>query len=77
MWISGLATYAGLWQWLIALAGVVCIVLIMVGSTKRLERKQAERYGDMPDFRRYVQTVPVLIPFVPVYSLQKVRVYLE
>ena len=77
VWLSGLTAYTGLWQWLIALIGVLCIVLIMVGSTKRLERKQAERYGDMPEFPRYVQTVPVLIPFVPVYTLQNVRVYLE
>jgi steroid 5-alpha reductase family enzyme len=77
VWISGLAAYAGLWQWLMALIGVVCIVLIMLGSTKRLERKQSERYGDQLEFQRYTQTVPILIPFVPVYTLQNVRVYLE
>jgi steroid 5-alpha reductase family enzyme len=61
----------------LALVGWVCIVLIMMGSTKRLEHAQDKRYGEQPAYHEYVRTVPVLFPWVPVYSLKGVRVYLE
>ncbi len=61
----------------IALIGWACLVLIMLGSTKRLERTQGERYGHLPEYREYTQSVPVLFPWVPVYTLQGVKVYLE
>jgi steroid 5-alpha reductase family enzyme len=61
----------------LALVGWVCIVLIMMGSTKRLEHAQDKRYGERPAYQEYVRTVPVLFPWVPVYSLKGVRVYLE
>ena len=65
------------WQVLVALFGWVCIVLIMMGSTKRLEKTQKARYGEDPDFQEYIKTVPVLFPWLPIYSLEKVKVYLE
>jgi len=52
-------------------------VLIMMGSTKRLEGKQEERYGDREDYQRFIKKVPVLFPLLPIYSLKSVRVYLE
>lgn len=73
----GAASYASLGQWAMAASGLVCIVLIMMGSTKRLEHKQDARYGASADYQRYVSTVPVLFPLVPLYSLKNVRVYLE
>jgi hypothetical protein len=48
----------------------------MLGSTKRLEAQQDERYGDRLEYQTYVQTVPILIPFIPVYSFRTMRVYL-
>ena len=65
------------WQWVLVLLGWICILLIMMGSTKRLEKKQKERYGKDPLFDLYSKNVPVLFPWVPIYSLEKVRVYLE
>ena len=29
------------------------------------------------EYQEYIRTVPVLFPFIPVYSLKKVRVFLE
>ena len=49
----------------------------MMGSTKRLEKQQDGRYGQQPAYQEYVRSVPVLFPFVPIYSLKNVRVYLE
>lgn len=65
------------WSHLVAsAAGFVCIQLIMVGSTKRLEHEQDERYGDREDYRRYVRSVPVLFPWLPIYSMKNARIYL-
>lgn len=74
---AGLSAYGHWAHWLSAGTGLVCIVLIMMGSTKRLEHKQDTRYGERPEYQAYVRQVPVLFPFVPVYSLKNVRVYLE
>jgi steroid 5-alpha reductase family enzyme len=76
-WIMGMTFYTSIIRWIICLIGLVCIVLIMLGSTKRLEKAQLERYGNIPEFNTYIKTVPILIPFIPLYSLQKLRVYLE
>jgi steroid 5-alpha reductase family enzyme len=75
--IMGMAFYSTLLPWILGLAGTLCITLIMMGSTKRLESSQDERYGALDEYQAYVQSVPVLIPFVSVYSLKKIRVYLE
>jgi hypothetical protein len=48
----------------------------MVGSARRLELKQEERYGSDPEYRSYSRSVPILFPLVPVYSLKKARLYL-
>ncbi len=76
-WVIGVAFFSGVLQWVISVIGVVCIILIMMGSTKRLEKGQAQRYGQLPEYQQYVRSVPVLFPFIPVYSLENVRVYIE
>ena len=76
-WIVGIAFYNSPMKWVAGLIGLICIVLIMIGSTKRLEKAQTERYGALPKYQQFIHTVPVLFPFVPVYSLKNVRVYLE
>jgi steroid 5-alpha reductase family enzyme len=76
-WICGFASYQGILQWVLSTIGLVCITLIMMGSTKRLERSQKERYGQTPEYQNYIRTVPVLIPFLPIYTLKNIRVYIE
>ena len=61
---------------MVSAIGLVSIQLIMVGSTRRLELKQDARYGDREDYRTYVHTVPVLFPFVHVFSLKNAKLYL-
>jgi steroid 5-alpha reductase family enzyme len=75
--LAGWPAYHAWWQVASAGVGLMCIVLIMMGSTKRLEAKQQARYGQDEAYQRYVRTVPVLFPLVPVYSLRNVRVFLE
>jgi steroid 5-alpha reductase family enzyme len=74
--VAALGSYASLAAVLLALAGLVCIELIMLGAARRLESKQAGRYGSDPAYQSYVRRVPILFPLVPLYSLRTLRVYL-
>lgn len=76
VFVAGLHAYDHWLRWGTAVVGFVCIQLIMVGSAGRLERIQNRRYGGSEDYQAYVARVPVLLPWVPVYSLQKWRIYL-
>lgn len=75
--LLGLPFLTSVLRAVIALVGTACLVLIMMGSTKRLERTQGRRYGHLPDYQQYTKQVPVLFPWLPIYTLQGVRVYLE
>ncbi len=74
--VAGVGFYAGWAAALLALVGFVCLLLIMLGSAKRLEETQDGRYGKLADYQAYVRSTPVLFPFVPLYSLRGLRVYL-
>ena len=74
--IAGASLIYGWLEWSLAVAGYLCIVLIMIGSTRRLEIRQDERYGKDPEYRSYATRVPVLLPLVPVYSVRNARIYL-
>jgi steroid 5-alpha reductase family enzyme len=73
VWTGQLAACASLittpTAWVLSAAGYVIIVLIMVGSARRLELKQEERYGSDPEFQTYTKSVPV-------YSLKNAKVSL-
>lgn len=75
--IVSITFYTAIWQWVVSFIGVACITLIMMGSTKRLEHAQTKRYGGQKRYQEYIRSVPVLFPFVPVYSLKNVRVFIE
>lgn len=71
VFVSGATALAGPWQWLAALAGWLGIVYIMFGGARRLEIRQNRNYGADPAYRRYVATTPILIPWVPLYSVER------
>lgn len=68
--VSGIGALSG-WQWAVALVGYVCIVYIMFGGARRLEVRQNKRYGANPDYKSYVARVPIIIPLVPLYTVEK------
>jgi steroid 5-alpha reductase family enzyme len=72
-WVMAIPCYADLWQWLGSLIGFACVALIMLGSTKRLEVSQGERHGELTEYQTYIYSVPVLFPFLPIYTLKNVR----
>ncbi len=71
--VSGCSVLTGWLQWLLALAGWICIVYIMFGGARRLELRQNKNYGDDPEYQNYVKTVPILLPFIPLYSVAKYK----
>lgn len=75
--IASLAFMRSLLFLIPSLIGYICIVLIMMGSTKRLEFKQDDRYGHLEAYNTYRSSVPVLFPFLPIYTLKNIKVYLE
>jgi len=72
-WTAGLVFYTTGARWAAGLTGLACIIWIMLVSTKRLEKAQDARYGVQPGYQRYVRTVPVIFPGIPVYSLKNIR----
>lgn len=71
--VSGVNILSGPWQWAAAVIGYVCIVYIMFGGARRLELRQNRNYGSDPEYQAYVKKTPILIPFVPLYSVAKYK----
>ncbi len=65
--ISGLASYSGLGQWVVAIIGYIAIVYIMFNGCQRLDKRQTKRLGGDPKFEEYATKTPILIPFIPWY----------
>ncbi len=60
-----------IWQWVIAAIGYVGIIYVMFSGARRLELRQTATYGNDTEFQQYIKNTPLLIPFVPIYSLAK------
>lgn len=71
VFVGGITAYAGPAQWAIALLGYLGIVYVMFGGARRLEIRQNRAYGNDPEYRRYAAATPIMIPFVPLYSVEK------
>ena len=76
VWISAVSSYRSLLAWVLAAFGFICIELVMLGSSRRLELKQADRYGADADFQAYARRTPILFPWLPLYSLRDLKVSL-
>ena len=70
--ISGIGSLHGILQWGAAALGFILIVFIMFSGARRLEIRQDRNYGEDPDYQKYVKTVPILIPFIPLYSVKNI-----
>ena len=76
VWISAMSAYQSLLGWALGGLGFVCIELVMLGSSRRLELKQAHRYGGDPAYQAYARATPIVFPFAPIYSLRNLKVFL-
>ena len=68
--VSGIGALTG-WQWAVAAVGYLCIVYIMFGGARRLEIRQNKRYGADSAYQAYVARVPIIIPLIPLYTVEK------
>lgn len=69
--VSGIGSLHGPLQWGAAIAGFLLITFVMFSGARRLEIRQDRNYGDDPAYQEYKKTVPILLPFVPLYSVKK------
>ena len=60
-----------LWQWIIAILGYLGIVYVMFSGARRLELRQDLVYGSDPTYQAYRSKTPILLPFIPLYSVAK------
>ncbi len=60
-------------QWVMAVIGYICIVFIMFNGAQRLEKRQMARYGSDKEYNDYANKTPIIIPFLPIYHLNKVE----
>ena len=61
VFVSGLNVYHTAAEW----------ICVMFGGARRLEIRQDKNYGNDPEYQRYKSTTPIMIPFLPIYSVKK------
>ena len=71
--VSGIGAVSGLGQWIVVLTGYFGIIFVMFSGARRLEIRQNKNYGNDPEYQKYVKTVPILLPFIPLYSVEKYK----
>jgi steroid 5-alpha reductase family enzyme len=74
VWISAMSAYRSPLAWMLGGLGFVCIELVMLGSSRRLELKQTGRYGADATYQAYARQTPILFPLVPLCSLRNLKV---
>lgn len=73
VFLSGIGALTGVGQWVLASIGYAGIIFVMFSGARRLELRQNRNYGDDPEYQAYVKKVPILLPFVPLYSVVKYK----
>ena len=73
VFVSGISSNAGAGQWIAALVGYLGIIYEMFGGARRLEIRQNRTYGDDPEYQAYVKNTPIMIPLIPLYSVEKYK----
>lgn len=73
VFILGLNSNRGVLQWLLAILGYVGIIYVMFSGARRLELRQDKTYGNDPEYRNYKKTTPIMVPFIPLYSVEKYK----
>ena len=69
--LSGIGGVKTVGQWIVVAVGYIGIIFVMFSGARRLEIRQNKNYGTDPEYQKYVTTVPILLPFIPLYSVEK------
>jgi len=71
LFISGITIYQGVLQWIAAIFGFGFITFTMLSAARSIEQKHEKNYGNDEIYRSYAEKTPILIPLIPIYSLNK------
>ena len=71
--VSGVNVLEGAGQWILALIGYIGIIFVMFSGARRLEIRQNKNYGNDPEYQAYVKSTPIMVPFIPLYSVAKYK----
>lgn len=71
--LSGFGALEGIFQWIVAVLGYILIVYVMFSGAKRLELRQNKNYGKDPEYQKYIEKTPILLPGIPLYHLKDVK----
>lgn len=73
VFVVGTTSFCTVGQWIVAIVGYLGIIYVMFSGARRLEIRQNKNYGDDPEYQEYVKKVPIMVPFVPLYSVEKYK----
>eukprot|EP00771_Trimastix_marina_P002457 gnl/Trimastix_PCT/3588.p1 GENE.gnl/Trimastix_PCT/3588~~gnl/Trimastix_PCT/3588.p1 ORF type:complete len:291 (+),score=27.12 gnl/Trimastix_PCT/3588:44-874(+) len=73
IFILGIPCYGSFFQWALAVSCPIVMFLIMLRATLVLEKDQYARYHTTPGYAEYIRSVPVLVPFFPLYCVSVVE----
>ena len=68
--LCGIPALSTWWHWVLAILGFVGITYVMFSGARRLELRQDHNYGADPDYQAYKRSVPILLPWIPIYSVK-------
>lgn len=68
--VSGIGAVRG-WQWIMVAIGYIGITYVMFSGARRLEIRQNKNYGNDPEYQKYVKSVTIMFPLIPLYSVEK------
>lgn len=71
VFISGLDIYHNAGEWICAILGYAGIIYVMFSGARRLEIRQDKNYGKDPAYQKYKSATPIIIPFIPLYSVKE------
>jgi steroid 5-alpha reductase family enzyme len=69
--LTGIPALSMWWHWVLAILGFIGITYVMLSGARRLELRQDHNYGDNADYQAYKKRVPIMFPFIPIYSVKK------
>lgn len=69
--ISGYGAFDNIGGRILSILGYLGIIYVMFSGARRLEIRQDKHYGNDPEYQEYIRTTPIMVPFVPLYSVKE------
>ncbi len=73
VFVGSVTCLSGVGQIVVAVLGYIGIIFVMFNGARRLEKRQNAAYGKDPEYQEYLKKTPILIPLLPIYSLEKAK----